>query len=492
MSDPKMAALSEKTIRAGFWTIGARLISRGLDFLTLLVLARFLGPADFGLVATAMTVIFVLEAVLELPLISVLIRMPEISDRAYNTAFTLGLLRGLLLTIIMITLSYPLALFYGDDRLMILISTLSAAPALRGMVSPRMVIFDKAMSFQQRGMLEIVSKAAAATVAITLAIATRNYWAIASGTLTVPAVMVIFSYVIAPMWPRLTIADWPLFERMISWNLVSQTLTAINWQMDRILLPRFVDTAAFGRFAAANDLASLPSQAIAIPATVPLVSAFVVAQENNRLREAYLKSSSGFCLVLLPVLVFLAVCSKPVINVLLGPKWTEAAPILAGLALVAIPTLPTMPVFPLALALNRFRDLAIRSGVEFLFRLPLSLAGVILFGIPGAIIARFGSAIVVCMSSLILTKAMCGIGLQDQLAVAVRPFMAVIPACGALLVCHYVFRYDDQLVIELFATGLAYCLTYTASAVAFWYMAGRPEGVEASILGLATSLIRAR
>lgn len=480
------AALSERTIRAGFWTIGARLASRGLDFVTLLVLARFLEPADFGLVATAMTVIFVLEAVLELPLSSVLIRLPEVSDRAYHTAFTLGLLRGLLLTLIMIGLSRPLALFYGDDRLVPLIAVLSAAPALRGMVSPRMVIFDKAMNFRQRGMLELIGKTAAAAIAITIAISTHSYWAIAAGTLTVPAAMTIASYVLAPMRPRLTVADWPLFSQMISWNFVSQTLGAFNWQIDRILLPRFIDTAAFGRFAAANDLASLPSQAIVAPATGPLISAFVVAQENDRLKQAYLKSSASFLLVLLPVLIFLAVCAGPVIKVLLGPKWEAAAPILAGLSLGGILALPSIPMLPLALALNRSRDLAIRSGIELLCRLPLSLAGVALFGIQGAILARAGSALAVCLSSLSLTKTMAGISIRDQLAVTVRPGLSALPACAMLLVCQHVFAYEALLYLEFLVSGLAYCLTYAAAAFALWLMAGRPEGVEASILALVS------
>lgn len=492
MSSLADAPLSQRTVRAGLWTVGARLSSRFVDLFALLVLARFLDPADFGLVATAMTIIFIVEAVLELPLTSALVRLSEISQRAYNTAFTLGLLRGIVVAVIMATLSYPLSRFYGDERLVPLICTLALAPAMRGMASPRMVQFEKTMDFRRRGILELLGKTTAAAVAIAIAVATGSYWAIAASTITAPTVMMIVSYVMAPMLPRLTLADWPLFADMVGWNFASQVLAAVNWQIDRILLPRYIDTASFGRFTAANDLASLPFQAIAAPATGPLMAAFVNAKENGSLREAYLKSSSGLVLILMPVLCFMALLSGPVIRVLLGPKWDEAAPILSWLALIGLVVLPSVPMPPLAMVMDKSRALAVRSLVELSVRVPLSLVGVIFFGIPGAIVARLGGSLAMGVSSLTLTKSMAGIGIADQLSVVVRPLMAIVPAALVLYLCKTYLNFDEYLYASFALAGGAYCLTYGASIYLFWVAARRPAGVEASLAGMVSSYIRRR
>lgn len=492
MSLPADAPLSQKTVHAGLWTVGARLSSRVVDLLSLLVLARFLGPADFGLVATAMTIIFIVEAVLELPLTSALIRLPEISVRAYNTAFTLGFIRGLLVAAIMATLSYPLSLFYGDERLVPLICALALAPAMRGMGSPRMARFEKEMDFRRRGVIELIGKSIAAVIAIAIAVATGSYWAIAASTITAPTVMMIVSYIMAPMLPRLTLADWPLFADMIGWNFASQILAAINWQIDRILLPRYIDTASFGRFTAANDLASLPFQAIAAPAAGPLMAAFVNAKESGNLREAYLKSSSGLFLVLAPVLCFMAFLSGPVIRVLLGPKWGEAAPILTWLALIGLVVLPAVAMPPLAMVVGRSKALAVRSLVELCVRVPLSLVGVIFFGIPGAIVARFGGSLAMSVSSLSLTKNMAGIGIADQLSVAIRPLMAIAPAALVLYLCEIGLNFDDRLYASFVLAGSAYCLTYAAFIYLFWVVARRPAGVEASLAGMVAGYLRRR
>src|SRR3712207_6279647 len=92
--------LAMKTLQGAAWLVSARMVGRVIDFMTLLVLARALSPADFGLVAVAMTLIFVVEVVSELPLSQVLVRLDNIRKSHLDTAFTLAVLRILLIAFI--------------------------------------------------------------------------------------------------------------------------------------------------------------------------------------------------------------------------------------------------------------------------------------------------------------------------------------------------------------------------------------------------------
>ena len=49
--------LTTKTILGAGWTVSSRMAGRLVDFVTILVLARALSPADFGLTAIAITLI---------------------------------------------------------------------------------------------------------------------------------------------------------------------------------------------------------------------------------------------------------------------------------------------------------------------------------------------------------------------------------------------------------------------------------------------------
>ncbi|MGO8654013.1 oligosaccharide flippase family protein, partial [Rhizobium ruizarguesonis] len=89
-----MSSVSQKTAKASIWTIGGKFLARLLDFVSLLILARILSPADFGLVAIATSVLVIVETILDLQLTQALMRQPSPSDDMFATALTLSLIRG--------------------------------------------------------------------------------------------------------------------------------------------------------------------------------------------------------------------------------------------------------------------------------------------------------------------------------------------------------------------------------------------------------------
>src|SRR5690606_39992023 len=106
------------------------------------VLGDLLDTVDFGLVAMAMVLIQIVEAVLELPVIQALLRADRVSDKMLDTAFTLGLMRASIIALLVFGLSQPLARFYDDVRLVNLVQFLALGPMFRGLISPRMVFFQ--------------------------------------------------------------------------------------------------------------------------------------------------------------------------------------------------------------------------------------------------------------------------------------------------------------------------------------------------------------
>ena len=77
--------LAYKTASASLLLIATRLLTRFGDLITLLVLAYELKPADFGLVALAASLIFITEAVFELPLVEVVLRA-DVLERVQRRA----------------------------------------------------------------------------------------------------------------------------------------------------------------------------------------------------------------------------------------------------------------------------------------------------------------------------------------------------------------------------------------------------------------------
>ncbi len=480
-----MSSVSHRTATASLWTIGGKLLARMLDFVSLLVLARLLRPEDFGLVAIATSVLVIVEAILDLPLNQALIRQPALTARMLDTAFTLGVLRGAAISLTMVTISWPIAFFYGDPRLVPLVATLSIAPTMRSLISPRMVLFMQRFDFKREFALDIITKAATLLFAVSVVLTTGSYWGLAIGAIAGPFAAAITSYVFAPMRPHLTLSEWSRFQDMIGWNTVSQILSSINWQLDRLLLPRFTSLSMFGAFSVADNLAGIPHQTFVGPLMRPLMAAFSSVEEHGKLVAAYLKATSAITLVAAPVLLIIAFLAEPIVRITVGENWSLAAPILRWLCVVSVMGLPSNMMPALAMVLDNTRYVAFRMLVEFAVRAPLTLVGIAYFGLVGAIVARLMAMFVAYAASMVIAKRLIGATLGAQLHAFVRPLAATLPMIG-FLACVEPMLAPMPVGLNLIA-GLTLCggaalLIFWAGALLLWQLAEKPDGLEAIVV----------
>lgn len=481
-TDAASSNIAAQTASAGVWVIAGRLIARSIDIVVLLVLARLLEPNDFGLVAIAMALVFLVEAILELPLMQALIRVPEQTERMFSTAFTLGLLRGLVIAALMGSLAWPVSLFYEEPRLLTLLPAIGLAPIMRGLISPRMVVYVQRFNFRFEFLLDIIGKLVALVVAITIAYTMASYWAIVAGTIASPLAMAVISYIIAPFRIRLTLADWPLFRDMVGWNSAAQLVSALNWQMDRLLLGRVVDLTTFGRFAVANDLAAVPQQAVIQPLVRPLMAAFASVRTPEGLGRAYCQASGALLLIGMPILMCLGMLAGPIVRLVLGPTWDEATHYLTLLCFTGTVMLPMGAMPPLAMLLDKTRFLTFRMTLEFVIKLPTMIAGVLLYGIHGAIAARFLTGVLALVATFLIVRHLVEASLRHQLAALWRP---LVGAAGLIAFLRWFspFLAELQTPVAL-AAGIAAgagtaTLIYGFLVLATWKLAGEPAGLEA-------------
>lgn len=474
---------ASRTAGAGMLTIGSRLAAKLIDLVMLIFLARFLHPSDFGLVAIAMAAVFVVEALFELPTAAALIRVPEITSDLLNTAFTLSLLRGLVIAVMLLAVSAPLAAFNNDWRLVSLLAVLSLAPTLRGLCSPRVIEYTRKLDFRPDVLIELSGKIAALIFSGAIAFSTRSYWAIAAASVTAPLVGTIISYFISPMRPRLTLSKWQEFSNLIGWNFVSQFCSALNWQIDRLMLPRFTTGPAFGHYAMGKQLSEIPIQAFVAPLTRPTMAA--LASSGESVTSRYIQISQALSLVLFPVLGFCIIWPEIILRVGLGEQWLSASEWLRWVTAAALISVPTMLLAPLAMAKNQTRWLAIRTGVELLVRVPLVWLGAVHYGIPGAI---GGSAIANAFSTfvaLVAVRRLIGSSFRSQLAILCRPIFAMVPATAFLLIAEASLIDTTTLIHQiafLVPCVIFYFLIYSLSGFLCWFFAGKPPGLENLIM----------
>lgn len=476
--------IASRAIGAGLWTVGMRIIVKSVDLVMLLSLARFLDVADFGLVATAMAVVLIVEALFELPMTLGLLRAPVLVPGMLHTAFTVSLLRGSVVAAVLLALAWPLAVFNDEPRMTTLLAVLALAPAMRGLVNPRMVEFVRAFDFRPDALLELVGKLVALVLSVVIAARTGSYWAIAAATVAAPLTTTLLSYGVAPWRPRLSLTHWSYFSNLVGWNFLSQVCTAFNWQVDRLILPRLTTTTSFGHYAMGKQISEIPSQALLQPLLRPASAALISSPADQR-QARYLKLSHAIVLLMLPVMGLPLLWPDVLVHLALGARWAPAAPWLRWVSVLTVLSLPVVLMPALAMTLDRTRLAMFRTLLELLIRLPVVWWGAVNFGLAGAVAGSATASSAGTLMSMLVVRRLLGVGLGRQVRAFWRPLLAILPAVALLHATRpLVMERDDLAAMVLLALsfGLAYLLLYGLSVFLLWHCAGRPAGLEHHVL----------
>jgi O-antigen/teichoic acid export membrane protein len=496
-----MKPLNHSTHRVGIRTaagatvlMATRLITRCIDLWALVILGRLLSPADFGLVAIAMSVIVIVEAVMDLPIGMALVTFPTRTKQHYDTAFTIQLIKGMSLALILLVLAWPLSQIYGDRRLVWLICALSIAPVSRGLGSPRFVEYAIELDFRPTFIMEVVGKLVALALSTGLAWSTGSYWSLAIGTIATPITVLVVSYLFAPYLPTISIKEWRDFSGYFRWTTAAQAVAALNWQIDQLILGRFVSRLELGRFSMAANLSALPTQIFVGQVINPLVVAFSLVREDaSRLKRAFQKSALTIAAIGLPIMVGMSMNAEPIIRFVLGERWLETAPILRWLCLSVIPSLFVGPLVPLAISLNRTGIFFRLISIEFFIKFPLMLSAAFYYGIAGVIAVRLVTALVMAVCAMLAVRELIGLAMRAQLWGPWRPVISSI--IMALVIAPLEGPFTNvrgflQLTLGLTIVVGVGAMVYASSTFLLWRLAGCPDGFESNFAGLLASYAR--
>lgn len=472
--------------RAGFWMLMSRFGGKAIDVLTLFLLARVLGPAEFGLVAVGVSVVQVVEACVDVPIAQGLLRQREVDDEHRNTAFTLGLCRALILTAILGALAVAVKSLQAEPRLVSIILLLTIAPIMRGLASPGLVDYQRALQFGRVAVVEFVGKVGGLIAAALVLVHSSSYWAIVAPTVVAPTISTIASYVTAFHRPRLSLKRWRDFSDIVGWATVSQCLGAVNWQIDRLVLARFASQRILGAYTMAVTVAMLPIQLVAQPLARSTIAAMGRATNSIELQISYLNASRSITFFAVPMLAALAIFCEQLLPTILGDHWSDAAQYARTLSILTLFTLPTQSVHGLLVVIRKTRLVAIRQAMLCLARVPVVVLSIWLWEAQGALAAFGIAALVELLIGVVLVKQCIGLSVVRQLA-AVLPHYAA--AVGSGFLSFAVSRVFFNPLISSLVGSVVLTILYIASTQFTWRAGGRPDGFE-SVIARKLALVR--
>ncbi|HEY2758411.1 MAG TPA: lipopolysaccharide biosynthesis protein [Pseudolabrys sp.] len=403
--------LKHRAQRASLLNLTARGIDFSFQFVSLMILARLLTPADYGVFAMVTPFLWVLITMGDLGLASAVLQQPDLNERQASAIFQVNALTGLALAGLLLACSPLLGAFYGDARVSEIAAILSLVLVVSGFTAVQQALLRRALLFGVLLRAQIASSALSSTVAVALAWNGAGYWALVARALVDPLVYASVAWVSAAWWPRH--AEWgdatKALLRFGRYYLGSSLIYSLARQADNVLIGWRYGSAELGPYALAYRLFFLPVQQITWPlghVVVPTLSR--LRDDPERLKRWYLKLLRLVTLAAFPPFFSLMVCADDVIAVTAGPQWSAAADILEILA----PVGALQTAYSTCDWLLRARGLADRSFwwtvvssaaclIGYIIGLPWGALGVasglavanLLFFLPGFLYATKGTSI---------------------------------------------------------------------------------------------------
>lgn len=490
-----MANIKVKLAKGTAWIAGARAATNALGFLSTLVLARLLTPADFGLVALGTTMLAILTSVTDLSLTSALVQHKDPEDYHFHSAWTLQVLRGMILATVFGLVSIPASHAFHEPRLIGVMIVLSGSVFLQGLSNPRAIMLTRNLVFWQQFMLQVGAKLTALIVATAIAFYFKSYWALVWGTVAGQIVALILSYTVLPFRPRLSLRGGRDLIGFSVWLTFGQMINTINWKSDQLFIGAYLGRTALGHYTVGDNLAVIPTRELTSPITQTLFPAFSrIRGDAPRLREAYQKSQAFVTAVALPAGVGTALIAYPLVELTMGAKWLPSVFIIQALAAVfAFQTLGSLSQ-PLAMATGNTRLLFRRDLQGFLIRFPTIVAGMYLGGLTGIIYARILTGSLAIFLHMRVVETITQLSYWQQLKQNKRSIVSVMAMALATYGLNLAIPSNHsslELGIKISGMILIGILTYGGVHYALWVFAGKPSGPEIEI-GKALTSVKAK
>src|SRR5580765_2964387 len=487
-----MASIGRALVRGSAWMIGFRLLDRSVGLVSMLVLARVLTPADFGLVAMATAMIAFVELFGWLGLDVALIQRPGATREHFDTAWTMNVLIGASVALVLLLCAWPLARFYGDGRLVALVTFLALGPLFQGCENIGVVAFRKELNFDREFRFLLSKRLLSFAITVALALWLRSYWALAVGMVFGRLAGVAISYALHPFRPRWSLSRAGDLLHFSLWLVAQNIFVFLKDRAPDFIIGKFAGAHALGMWSVANELSNLVGTELIQPmnrAALPTYSQ--LAEDRAALAAAYLSAAGLVAVLVMPLVVGLAAVAPLVVAVLLGPQWREVGPLISLLAFHGLVDVFLRTAASAVLAGGRPIVYVKIYALQVCVLLPLSFWLTREYGVQGAVVATVGTALGLLPLNATLVARAIGVSARQLLATVWRPLLAAAVMYGVTVLAQ------PPIDTAALTTGRALVLlailvplgaaTYIGVVLSVWMLCGRPSGAETVLLGQAAS-----
>lgn len=314
-----------------FWRFMERCGAQGVTFVVSIILARLLDPEVYGTIALVTVFITILQVFVDSGFGNALIQKKDADDTDFSTVFYFNIAFSGLLYLIIFLVAPLIAKFYENEALIPIIRVLSLNVLISGVKNVQQSYVSKKLIFKKFFIVTISASIISAVVGIAMAYYGFGVWALVAQTLSSSLVSTIILWFTVRWRPKLLFS----FSRLkglfsFGWKLLASSLLDTIYNNLRSLI--------IGKMYTSNDLAfynkgkQFPHLIVTnINSSIdsvllPTMSAMQDSREAVKAMTRRAIKTSTY--IMMPMMMGLAVCAEPIVELLLTEKWLPCVPYL--------------------------------------------------------------------------------------------------------------------------------------------------------------------
>ncbi|WP_157648607.1 oligosaccharide flippase family protein [Thiobacillus denitrificans] len=319
------------------WSMADNFAQQALSFVIFAILAHWLTPHEFGLLAIAHLMVQFVRLTLLDAMAMPVVRGLDSSDMLFDWLFTLCTAVSLVLAAAMALSSPLLVRFFGTPELMPVLLGMSLVIVLYGLVRAHEARLLRQGNFRLLAIRSICSVCAGGAVALFMVYRGAGAMALVAQQLTTGIVALLIALV----------AEWRIWRPRWAWSNTlirahasemgsvgtSALLNYANNSGDTALVSVLLGPYATGLYNLAKRV--LSAAYLVIGASLGRVSVTLFVQQQTdpaALRRTYARMLAMTLLLLVPVYTIATALAEPMVVIVFGEQWRPSAPLFGWLS----------------------------------------------------------------------------------------------------------------------------------------------------------------
>jgi O-antigen/teichoic acid export membrane protein len=328
--------------RSLIWTAAQQWGVQAIRLAVLMVLARIVSTASFGVFAFASTAVGVVHLICNQGMTAAIVQRPELEDRHTGAALASTVLCGFVMAVLLIAAAPWFGHLLANAALVPLLRALAWCLPLYALSGIPVALWRRELAFKRIALFTTAAQMLASIVAIALAVQGFGIWSLAARMLGEAVLMVVLTGWAIP-WKLLFRESYRSYGSgyrdmaRIAYPSAAVNLMALGRnRLDELLIGAALGAEALGYYALArrqiDAIYSLAPTVIA-NALAPVLSR--IQSDAVRVKAVMLRGIGLLGALTLPAFVGVGGSASTWVPLLLGARWAPSVPVIQGLALTA-------------------------------------------------------------------------------------------------------------------------------------------------------------